>query len=280
MIQWGGKEFYMSNLLTKNLKIYTEGVMKKNTSAVILFDGRSGLGKTTLSMQTGCFLNNEIKKYMGSKTPKFSLDNVFYTPQEFIDRLKVAQKGDIIILDESMILSNRSAMSEINRKVVIIMSLIRSKQIFVIFNVNSIFDLDRNLPLHRADVLIHLYTEDDKFAARGRYMVIPAAKGKLKMLYILGKKYYDYSKGRPAFIDHFSAFFPFSNSEYEKRKQESIINYDEERGGRTDSKAMKALYKLMVCANKEWGKTPSDISFGSGYVEGSVKRILRKQSAS
>ena len=116
-------------------------------------------------------------------------------------------------------------MSEINRMIIIMMSLIRSKKIFVIFNVNSLFDLDKNLPLHRADMLLHLYAEDDKFASRGRYMVVPSAKGKLKNLYILGKKYYDYSKARPVFLDKFPSYFPFSENEYEERKQKAIEEY-------------------------------------------------------
>jgi len=223
---WNGKTFYISGYWAKNLDNIIDGVMNKNTSAVIIFDGRSGLGKTTLSGQTGCYINSKTKKYMGTKNPKFSLDNMAWTPDTFVEKLKHANKGDIIILDEAMIVSNRSTMSEMNKMVVSMMSMIRSKQIFVIFNINSIFDMDRNLPLHRADVLIHLYSEDDKFAGRGRYMCVPSAKGKLKMLYILGKKYYDYSKARPAFIDKFTPFFPFNEKEYDKRKNYAIENYD------------------------------------------------------
>ena len=214
----------MSGYLRKNLDNYVKGVMTKNTSAVFIFDGRSGLGKTTLSSQVGCYLALKISEYM-KREPKFSLDDMVWTPKDFVEKLKKAKKGDIIILDESMILSNRSTMSEMNRMVIIMMSLIRSKQIFVMFNVNSIFDLDKNLPLHRADMLVHLYAEGDKFASRGRYMVVPIAKGKLKHLYIVGKKYYDYSVAKTAFVDHFSKFFPFNEKEYERRKQEAIENY-------------------------------------------------------
>lgn len=224
-IRWNNKFFYMSNYLMANLDNYVNGVMNKKTSAVFIIDGRSGLGKTTISSQISCYIANKVSKFKGRKIPKFSLDDMVWTPQEFIDKLKQAKEGDIVILDESMILSNRSAMSEMNKMVVIMMSLIRSKKIFVIFNVNSIFDLDRNLALHRADMLIHLYAEDDKFASRGRYMVIPSARGKLKNLYILGKKYYDYSKAQKAFNDQFTSFFPFDEKEYEKRKQIAIENY-------------------------------------------------------
>jgi len=231
LVKWKDKGgFYMSSSLITNLNNYVKGVMTKNTSAVYLCDGRSGLGKTTLSCQISCHLANEIVKYKQKKLnkkvePKFTLDDVCWTPDVFIEKLKKATYGDIIIMDESMILSNRSAMSHFNKAVIIMMSLIRSKQIFVIFNVNSIFDLDKNLVLHRADVLFHLYAEDDRFASRGRYLVIPSAHGKLKNLYIVGKKYYNYSKARIAFRDKYTKFFPFDEKEYEKKKQDAIQKY-------------------------------------------------------
>ena len=232
MIEWPEahgekKSFYLSGYFQENLDNYIKGVMRKNTSAVFIIDGRSGLGKSTLACQLGCYINLQNRKYMKkeTRTPKFSLDNLCWTPEKLIELLKNAQKGDVIILDESMILSNRSAMSEMNKAVVIMMSMIRSKQIFVIFCANSLFDLERNLPLHRADLLVHLYAVDDKFASRGRYFVVPSAKGRLKYLFINGKKFYDYSRAWPAFRDHFSKWFPFDDKEYEKMKQKAIVSY-------------------------------------------------------
>lgn len=224
IITWNEKPFYLSSLLKDNLDNYIKGVMKKNTSAVFLIDGRSGLGKTTLTSQLGCYISKQVSEYMKTE-PNFSLDSLCWNPEDFIQKLKTAKKGDIIIMDESMILSNRSAMSEVNKSVIIMMSLIRSKQIFVMFCVNSIFDLDKNLPLHRADMLIHLYAEDEKFGSRGRYFVVPSVKGKLKSLYILGKKYYNYGVAKPSLRDKFSSFFPFDQQEYESRKQNAIIRY-------------------------------------------------------
>ena len=191
--------------------------------------------------------------------PDFSLDNVFWTPKPFIEKLKVAKKGEVIILDESMILSNKASMSEMNRAVVIMMSMIRSKQIFVIFNANSIFDIDKNLPLHRADMLVHLYAIDDKFASRGRYFVVPSAKGKLKYLYISGKKYYDYSKAWPAFRDHFSAWFPFDDNDYEKRKQKAINSYFETENKPIYNRMAIARAKFISLCHEQMGITYTDL---------------------
>jgi len=246
----GERGFYISSYLMQNLDNYVKGVMTKKTSAVFIFDGRSGLGKTTLSSQVGCYIAGEVAKYKSKKQkkkvkPKFSLDDMSWTPDDFIDKLKKAQPGDIVILDESMILSNRSALSEVNRMIVIMLSMIRSKQIFVIFNINSIFDMERNLPLHRADMLLHLYAVDEKFASRGRYFVVPSSRGRMKSLYINGKKFYDYSKAYPAFRDKFSSYFPFSDATYEKRKSQAIDSYFEAKGTTKDNKAKITLLKAV-----------------------------------
>lgn len=266
------KTFYLSGYMQKNLDNYVKGVINKNTSAVFIFDGRSGLGKTTLSFQTACYINLEVRKMLKKKgetdLPDFKLeDNIYWTPKEFIERLKRAKKGEVIILDESMILSNKSSMSEMNKAVVVMMSMIRSKQIFVIFNANSIFDIDKNLPLHRADMLVHLYAIDDKFASRGRYFVVPSAKGRLKYLYISGKKFYDYSKAWPAFRDRFSGWFPFDQDKYEKRKQDAINSYfNEEKVRPQDNSVMVTRAALCYFLNRtgvKW-KEIGDIANASG----------------
>ena len=272
MIIWNKGKFYISNLLSKNLNNYIDGVLNKNTSAVFIFDGRSGLGKTTISCQVGCYITLKVAKLL-DREPAFNLDNLAFTPEQFIDKLQAAKKGDVIIFDEAMIISNRSAMSEVNRMVIIMMSMIRSKQIFVIFNINSIFDMDKNLPLHRADMLVHLYAENDKFGARGRYMVVPSAKGKLKRLYIQGKKYYDYSKSRPAFVDHFSGWFPLDNKEYENKKQDSIENYFGSQKT-SISNAMEQRNRLIEYLRGE-GKSTETIANLSGLSLRSVQRVLK-----
>lgn len=230
LVFWNKKSFYISAKLSINLDGFIKGVLNKNTSAVFIIDGKSGQGKTTLASQLGCYLNKGVKKYyerkgMKEKAPNFTLDNLAWTPNSFIEKLQNARKGDIIIFDEAMVFSNRSTMSELNRNIVIMMSMIRSKQLFIIFCINSIFDMDKNLPLHRSDMLLHVHPKERSFASRGAYMCVPASDQSLKFLYIIGKKYYDYSKARPAFNDTFSKFFPFDDAEYERRKQIAINSY-------------------------------------------------------
>jgi hypothetical protein len=187
----------------------------KKQSAVIIIDGRSGMGKTTLSFQCG--------KYM---TPDFNLDNVYFNPETFLQGLAVAQKGQTLIFDEAMLLSSRAALSAINRMIVIAMSMIRSKNLLIIFNVNSIFDLDRNLALSRADLLLHCYGES--LTDKGKFLAFfkgGDGQDRIKQLYILGKKYYSYAHPKSNFNNNFGPYFVVDEAEYEKRKQVGVDKF-------------------------------------------------------
>lgn len=200
---------------------FKNAIHHKNTSAVLIVDGRSGMGKSTLSFQIGKYCD-----------PDFNLHKIHWLPETFLNGedgkigLSQAKKGDVIIFDEGMILSSRASMSAVNRMIVMAMSMIRSKNIIVIFCVNSIFDLDRNLALSRADILLHCYGES--LTSRGRFMAFfKGADGqdRLKMLYLLGKKYYDYGKPKSNFFSTFSSNFVVDEVEYEKQKQQGVNDF-------------------------------------------------------
>jgi len=190
-------------------------INEKNQSAVILTDGRSGMGKTTISGQIGKYIS-----------PNFSLEDIHFTPETFLEALTKTSKGDTLIFDEAMLLSSRSALSQINRMIVIAMSMIRSKNLCIIFNVNSIFDLDRNLVLSRADLLLHCY--GDSLTDKGKFLAF--FKGgdgmdRIKLLYIHGKKFYSYGQPKANFYSTFSSYFVVDEHEYEERKQVGVNNF-------------------------------------------------------
>lgn len=190
-------------------------IHNKKQSAVAIVEGRSGMGKTTISFQ--------MAKYM---TPDFSLNNVFFTPETFLDALVHTKKGDTLVFDEAMLLSSRSALSSINRMIVIAMSMIRSKNLFIIFNVNSVFDLDRNLALSRADLLLHCY--GDSLTDKGKFLAFfkgSDGRDRIKELYINGKKYYSYAEPKANFFSTFSSYFVVDEDEYEKLKQVGVNKF-------------------------------------------------------
>ena len=194
---------------------FKKAIHTKKQSVVLIVDGRSGMGKTTLSFQIG--------KYM---SPSFSLESVHWTPETFLDALTKAKKGDTIVFDEAMLISSRAALSKINMMIVIAMSMIRSKNLVIIFNVNSIFDLDRNLALSRADLLLHCYGAS--LTDKGKFMSFfkgGDGRDRIKELYIHGKKYYSYARPKSNFYTTFGSEFVVDEDEYERRKQIGVNNF-------------------------------------------------------
>lgn len=233
-----GRIFYMDNRKEQILTFAKRATERHNTSAVIIYDGRSGMGKTTQAIQDGFYCD---------RSPSgFGLHKIYFHPDDFIEGLDTAEAHSFHLFDEAMVLSNRASMSKLNMTIVKAMSMIRSKKIIVGFCINSIFDLDRNLALSRADVLFHAYgkniTDRGKFAA-----FFKGADGldRLKELYLLGKKYYTYTKPRANFIGRFSSRFLVNAKDYEEKKQEGIsrsLQENKKYGGRNWME--EVIYKL------------------------------------
>jgi len=198
--------------LVELLEGFKWAIHSKKQSAVMIVDGRSGMGKTTLSFQIAMWM-----------CERFDLDHVYFTPEAFLEGLANAQKGDVLVFDEAMLISSRASLSAMNRMIVQAMSMIRSKNLFIIFNVNSIFDLDRNLALSRADLLLHCY--GDSLTDKGKFLAF--FKGgdghdRIKTLYLNGKKFYSYSTPKSNFNTTFSSYFTLDDDEYNKKKDAGV----------------------------------------------------------
>lgn len=235
---------------------------KKNTSAVMLIDGKSGLGKSTLAFQCANYVD-----------PNFNLDKVYYNPNQFLAGIEAAEPGSVHVFDEAMLLSNRSAMSQVNRAVIIAMSMIRSKRLLIIFCINAIFDMERNLVLSRADILLHIY--GDSLTDRGKFMAFFKGQDgddRLKLLHILGKKYYDYSKPKSNFNAPFSSYFIFDDAEYERRKQIGVKEFLTAAPTGVGMKAKRARDNLIRWMVKNSSLTHEDIEKIAGVSNITVWR--------
>lgn len=235
------RKYFIDGYYKQLLDDLKDAVHNHDTSIVLTFDGKSGKGKTTLSNQTGKELD-----------PNFNLKNIYYSPEKFIKGLAEAKKGDYLSFDEAMIFSSRSAMSQVNKMIIQAMSMIRSKNIFVSFCVNSIFDLDRNLVLSRADVLLHVYGEG--LVDRGRFVAFFKSKGdnrdRIKELYLLGKKFYNYSKPKGNFIARFPKYFVVNEKKYEAQKQIAINEFLTEGTDSYSKKNRRFDRLILLCVEK------------------------------
>ena len=263
-------DYTLPSHLRQILKGFKWAVKNKNTSAVILFDGRSGMGKTTLACQCGLYCD-----------PNFTLDKVYFTPDQLLAGLDTAQPGSFHLLDEAMIISNRSSMSLLNRAIIQAMSMIRSKRIIVGFCINSIFDMDRNIVLSRADILLHVY--GDSLTDRGKFMAFfKGADGidKLKLLYLIGKKFYDYSKPKSNFNTTFSSRFIFNDEEYEKKKQQGISTFLNKTESKTTHGVRTARDNLIRLVYEKLGLTHKEIAKYALVSRNEVTIILNKPQKS
>lgn len=261
-------DFTMPLLLRDMLKGFKWAIRKKNTSVVMIIDGRSGMGKSTLSFQVG--------KYCSGN---FNLANVYFNPEQFLEGLRNAEPYSVHIFDEAMLLSNRSAMSQINRAAIQAMSMIRSKNIIVIFCINSLFDMDRNLVLSRADVLLHVY--GDSLTDRGRFMAFFKGQDgidKLKLLYFFGKKFYDYSKPKSNFNTTFSSKFVLDEGEdaYERKKQEGVNEFLIGGDRMTSNKIRDSRDNLIRYLIKEKGFNIDELAEISKVTTRTIYNILKE----
>ena len=264
-IESGGKTFYMDGYLKELLDSFKYAVNEKNTSVVIIVDGRSGMGKTTLG--------NQIAKYCD---PSYNLSQIYFEPEVFLEGLANAKPQTCHVFDEAMLISNRSVMSQINRMIIQAMAMIRSKRIFVIFNVNSLFDLDRNLVLSRADLLLHVY--GNNLLDRGNFAAFFKSKGgedRLKLLFFLGKKYYSYNRPKANFYGRFYMPFILDEKKYEEIKQEGINNFL-----RSDMKPLGKgdlfVYYLIKYLREEDGLTMKKIAQIGQVAESSVYNRVKR----
>lgn len=198
----------ISNITLKNFEFVKLQVLKRNGDFCFCIDGRVGSGKTTLALQLAKVLD-----------PTFNLSRVAFTPEQFLEILKTANKGEAVFFDEAYVISSRFAMSEFNKKVNSIMTQIRSKNLYIFFALPSIFDLDRTLALYRIDCLFHVYKHPS--GSKGHYSVF--FQDKVKDLYINGKKYYTYGRPKANYNSNFSNCFILDEKDYETKKQNAIV---------------------------------------------------------
>lgn len=271
------KWLYVDGALNQLLEGFSNAVENHNTSVVLIVDGRSGMGKTTLSNQIGINLDSN-----------FNLNKIHYSPKTFLEGgdgkvgLQNAKEGDFILFDEAMLISNRSVLSSINRMIIQAMSMIRSKRIYVCFCVNSIFDLDRNLAISRADLLLHVYGET--LISRGRFASFFRGKDgvdRIKELYLLGKKFYNYNRPKANFIGRFTKEFVVNELEYERQKQKGVNDFlsgADGKLGKMSSRALEGRNKIIRYLHdvERWKVTK--IMEASGLKERMIYEITQKNA--
>lgn len=240
-------------------------VMKKDFDYLFLVDGMEGSGKSVFAMQIAKVLD-----------PYFDLSNIVFTPDQFITAVTTAKKYSCIVFDEAFTgMSSRASLSEINQLMVSLMMEMRQRNLFVIIVLPTIFMLDKYVALHRAKCLFHVYLS--KMGYRGFWLFYN--KQALKLLWLKGRKYYDYHAQKPKGHGVFSNKYTVSEENYRDKKGEAIK--------KKDRKAKKHKYKLqrdvgMCIMNLELGITRKKIAeyydkYGIEIADRTVGRLIDDQ---
>ena len=220
----------MDGYLKQNLDRAKE-IVTKDWDFVCFIDGYEGSGKSVIAQQ--------VAKYCD---PTFNIDRICFNPDDFIKRINEAKKGEAIILDEAYgAMSARAAMSSLNRTMLAVLMEIRQKNLFVFIVCPCFMDVEKYVAIWRSRALIHVYTKNFK---RGTFAFFNADRK--KTLYVLGKKYYSYSKPKANFIGSFTDGYVVDDVEYRKKKLQALEHRQDENKKQEPSSKFKDRFYLLV----------------------------------
>jgi len=219
---------YIDGFLKANMEAMVRNVTKQNYDGFVLVTGREGFGKSTLAMQLALFCD-----------PKFNIDKVVFTAEQFLEAVETGDRYSVIVFDETMgYLSSRNGMSKFNKVLIKVMSEMRSKNLFVFLCIPNFFMMDWYVACHRTTGLLYI-------KKRGEFASYDYPTK--KKLYMLGKKAHSYAVP-PNFFGMFTSYFPVDKDEYEKKKQLAINEWSSD--VRLDSKLITQRNDMIINSEK------------------------------
>lgn len=253
---WTG---YMDGYLKTNLDSCKE-VIKKDWDMVFAVDGYEGSGKSVLAQQCAKYCD-----------PGFNIERVCFTPKEFVTAIKKAKKFEAIIYDEAYGgMSSRAAMSEVNKSLMGVLAEIRQKNLYVFIVLPCFFELDKYAAVWRSRALLHVYLGEG--FQRGRFAFYNMEKK--KALYVLGKKFYSYSKPRPNFIGRFTKGYTVDEQAYRQKKLEALSAREQEPKSTAKEVRFKDQRDTLIRELSRNGYTQSKIGSLIGITQPTINDII------
>jgi hypothetical protein len=255
---------------TKSVLDTAKRKLKDDFDWIFIVDGRERSGKSVVAQQCAKYVD-----------PTFCLDRICFTPDEFSNAIINAEKFSAVVYDEAYGgMSSRAAMSEINRTLMSMLAEIGQKNLFVFIVLPCFFEIDKYAGVWRSAGLFHVYLGDE--FSRGQYAFWNYQKKKL--LYILGKKFYSYSRPKPNFIARFNRGYSVDEQEYrqkklaslkarEKKREEHVIGDKKPEEGVMAVKARKQR-NMLIGKLAGQGISVVEISKSIGLNESAVREAI------
>jgi len=234
----------VKRMVLKNKEAYLRsGGGNKMTSFVMIVEGKSSSGKSTIASQLGIFFD-----------PQMTLEkNYAWTMKRLLQLIENPKPGQAIILDEGMIFNSRKANSQDNIKLIVALSQVRSKGVFFIVCINSVHQLEKSIPLSRADFLVRV-KRIGGMTGTPKYCIYD--EDGMRNLIVKNAGKYSYAGVYPNIgWTTFSRYFPFNDVRYDKMKhRESSKNINEEtKRSVLDNKIRMGIARLVEHCKKEYG---------------------------
>jgi len=225
------QEYYMDGYLQSAFDLAKKKI-KDDWDFCFVYDGVEGCGKSVKAMQDAFYCDQTL-----------CFARYAFSPFQFRRAVRDAKQYQAVVYDEAHSgLNSRAAMSMINRSLVSMLTEIRQKNLFVFIILPSFFDLDKYVALWRSRALIHVYTRE-RFE-RGSFAFYNVDRKKL--LYLKGKKLYEYRAAKPNFVGKFTNHYPLDQAEYRAKKYEALIKRERAQDDVELQKAVHEMFYLKV----------------------------------
>ena len=251
------KDYYLDESLKEMVDLMCLKLKKRNLDNLLIIDGNEGFGKTNISAAIGYY-----SAYVLGRS--FSHENFFF---DLDDMVKFASnnKEQVIIWDEAALGGLASEWgTNVQRKLLKLLMIVRKKKHFFIFNIPRFFKLNEYIIIDRAVGLVHVYSTDGINLGRFTYY-----KGNA-----LEKLFNDWKKKRKrsyrmfySLRGRFTAMLGkvIDEEAYDKRKDEAISNINKIKSRReTNAEELSIKLKYKVATLK--GVKRKDVAkhFGVG----------------
>ena len=201
-------------LLIKWDRIRGGKLEKQDDDRVYIVDGRERAGKSVFAFQQAKYLD-----------PTFDLSRICFTPEELLDTIRKASKGQAIVFDEAFRgLSSKGSQSKVNKRIVQALMEMGQKNLFLFIVLPTFFLLEIYPAMLRSNCLFHIYKDK-----KGRRAFQIYNKSKKNLLYHVGKrKGFSYAFPRTKLKGRFYGIYSIDEKSYRLKKLKSLEDAEEQ----------------------------------------------------
>jgi hypothetical protein len=135
-------------------------------------------GKSTFAFQQAKYID-----------PTFNNDRICFTPEHFLDQIRTAKPGQVVVFDEAFRgFSSKASQSKVNKTLVQAMMEVRRRNLIIFIVIPSLILLENYIVVHRSNAIFFVYKRNDKTAKYRGWKAY--SRNKSAIIYHKAKKNY------------------------------------------------------------------------------------------